>query len=120
MHQQLVFLLQHLLNILAEKRLLLFGEILDLCESLLEHLLFMQVYERTINRVIVDKTELVFLERERKGALKMQCIFPHDLLFGHFLISFSFDLALLRVAKSRENQNSISQELSAKHLGEEF
>ena len=90
MHQQLVFLLQHLLNILAEKRLLLFGEILDLCESLLEHLLFMQVYERTINRVIVDKTELVFLGCELKGALKMLCIFLYHPLFVHFLISFPF------------------------------
>ena len=105
----MVFLLQHLFDVLAEKRLLVFGEILDLCESLLEHLLFMIVYVRTITRIIIDKTELVFLGREKKGgALKMSCIFLSHPFFVHFLISCPFAQACLGEAKPREDKNSIS------------
>ena len=83
MHQQLVFLLQHLLDVLAEKRLLILSEILDLCESLLELLLFMIVYARTIFCVIVNEAELVLIRRKLKGSLKMQFICVPDLTFVH-------------------------------------
>ena len=83
MHQQLVFLLQHLLDVLAEKRLLILSEILDLCESLFELLLFMIVCARTIFCVIVNEAELVLIGRKLKGALKMQFICVPDLTFVH-------------------------------------
>ena len=67
----------------------------------------MRICVRTFINAIVDKNELVFVERELKGALEMLFKSFNDLLFVRFLFSLPYLDAFLGVAKVREDQKSI-------------